>query len=399
MGPPLSDTTPLALAQALIRCPSVTPEEGGALSFLADVLSRAGFSVERPVFSEAGTPDIENLYARIGTTGPVLVFAGHTDVVPPGEAASWTHGPFSGAVAEGFLYGRGAVDMKGGIACMLAATLAFLDRHGPDFGGSLAFLITGDEEGPAVNGTVKLLEWAKSRGERFDHCLLGEPTNPETLGEMIKIGRRGSLTGRITVHGRQGHVAYPHRAENPIPGLLRLAQGLLAEPLDAGTAHFDASNLEFTTMDVGNPATNVIPAEARATFNIRFNDLWTPEILAAELERRLAAAAGNAVRYSLDVRPTNSVAFLTQPDAFVEQVADAIEAETGRRPALSTTGGTSDAHFIKDACPVIEFGLVGRTMHQVDERVAVADLDRLAAIVGRVLDAYFPVDAATQRQA
>ena len=385
----MSDHTPLALAQALIRCPSVTPEEGGALSFLADLLSRAGFSVERPVFSEAGTPDIENLYARIGTAGPVLVFAGHTDVVPPGEAASWTQGPFSGAVADGFLYGRGAVDMKGGIACMLAATLAFLDTRGPDFGGSIAFLITGDEEGPAVNGTVKLLDWAKARAERFDHCLLGEPTNPDTLGEMIKIGRRGSLTGRITVHGRQGHVAYPHRAENPIPGLLRLASALIAEPLDGGTAHFDASNLEFTTIDVGNPATNVIPASAKAVFNVRFNDDWTAETLGAEIRTRLEAAAGNAVRFSLDLQPSNSPAFLTRPDAFVDLVADAIQAETGRRPALSTTGGTSDARFIKDACPVIEFGLVGRTMHETDERVAVADLERLTAIYGRVLEAYF----------
>ncbi|ACK82778.1 succinyl-diaminopimelate desuccinylase [Methylorubrum extorquens] len=387
--PPLSDHSPLALAQALIRCPSVTPEEGGALSFLADRLSRAGFSVERPVFSEPGTPDIQNLYARIGTAGPVLVFAGHTDVVPPGETEAWTHGPFSGEVADGFLYGRGAVDMKGGIACMLAATLAFLDRHRPDFGGSIAFLVTGDEEGPAVNGTVKLLDWAKARGERFDHCLLGEPTNPDTLGEMIKIGRRGSLTGRITVHGRQGHVAYPHRAENPIPGLLRLASALTADPLDGGTAHFDASNLEFTTIDVGNPATNVIPASAKAVFNVRFNDDWTADTLGAEIRRRLEAAAGNAVRFSLDLQPSNSPAFLTQPDAFVDRVADAIEAETGRRPALSTTGGTSDARFIKDACPVIEFGLVGRTMHETDERVAVADLDRLTAIYGRVLDAYF----------
>ena len=387
--PPLSDHSPLALAQALIRCPSVTPEEGGALSFLADRLSRAGFSVERPVFSEPGTPDIQNLYARIGTAGPVLVFAGHTDVVPPGETEAWTHGPFSGEVADGFLYGRGAVDMKGGIACMLAATLSFLDRNRPDFGGSIAFLVTGDEEGPAVNGTVKLLDWAKARGERFDHCLLGEPTNPDTLGEMIKIGRRGSLTGRITVHGRQGHVAYPHRAENPIPGLLRLASALTADPLDGGTAHFDASNLEFTTIDVGNPATNVIPASAKAVFNVRFNDDWTADSLGAEIRRRLEAAAGNAVRFSLDLQPSNSPAFLTQPDAFVDRVADAIEAETGRRPALSTTGGTSDARFIKDACPVIEFGLVGRTMHETDERVAVADLDRLTAIYGRVLDAYF----------
>ncbi|CAO4169300.1 succinyl-diaminopimelate desuccinylase [Methylorubrum aminovorans] len=385
----MSDHTPLAFAQALIRCPSVTPEEGGALSFLADALARAGFSVERPVFSEPGTPDIENLYARIGTKGPVLVFAGHTDVVPPGEMDSWTHGPFSGEVSEGFLYGRGAVDMKGGIACMLAATLAFLDARGSDFGGSIAFLITGDEEGPAVNGTVKLLEWAKGRGERFDHCLLGEPTNPDTLGEMIKIGRRGSLTGRLTVQGRQGHVAYPHRAENPIPGLLRLASALIAEPLDGGTAHFDASNLEFTTIDVGNPATNVIPASAKAVFNVRFNDDWTADTLGAEIRRRLEAAAGNTVRFSLDLQPSNSPAFLTQPDAFVDRVADAIQAETGRRPALSTTGGTSDARFIKDACPVIEFGLVGRTMHETDERVAVADLERLTAIYGRVLEGYF----------
>ncbi|CAO4163921.1 succinyl-diaminopimelate desuccinylase [Methylorubrum populi] len=387
--PPLSDLTPLALAQALIRCPSVTPEEGGALSFLAEVLARAGFRVERPVFSQDGTPDIENLYARIGGGGPMLLLAGHTDVVPPGEAGAWTHGPFSGEVADGFLYGRGAVDMKGGIACMLAATLAFLDRKGPDFGGSIAFLITGDEEGPAINGTVKLLDWAKRRGERFDHCLLGEPTNPDALGDMIKIGRRGSLTGRLTVHGRQGHVAYPHRAENPIPGLLRLASALIAEPLDGGTAHFDASNLEFTTIDVGNPATNVIPASAKAVFNVRFNDDWTAETLGAEIRRRLEAAAGNAVRFSLDLQPSNSPAFLTRPDAFVDLVADAIEAETGRRPVLSTTGGTSDARFIKDACPVIEFGLVGQTMHETDERVAVADLERLTAIYGRVLETYF----------
>lgn len=387
--PPLSDLTPLALAQALIRCPSVTPEEGGALSFLAEVLARAGFRVERPVFSQDGTPDIENLYARIGGGGPVLLLAGHTDVVPPGEAEAWTHGPFSGEVAGGFLYGRGAVDMKGGIACMLAATLAFLDRKGPDFGGTLAFLITGDEEGPAINGTVKLLDWAKRRGERFDHCLLGEPTNPDALGDMIKIGRRGSLTGRLTVHGRQGHVAYPHRAENPIPGLLRLASALIAEPLDGGTAHFDASNLEFTTIDVGNPATNVIPASAKAVFNVRFNDDWTAETLGAEIRRRLEAAAGNAVRFSLDLQPSNSPAFLTRPDAFVDLVADAIEAETGRRPVLSTTGGTSDARFIKDACPVIEFGLVGQTMHETDERVAVTDLERLTAIYGRVLETYF----------
>ena len=378
----------LALAQALIRCPSVTPEEGGALDFLDTVLTQAGFTVARPVFSEGGTPDIENLYARIGSRAPFLLFAGHTDVVPPGDPASWRDDPFSGAVADGALYGRGAVDMKGGIACMLAATLAFLKER-PDLPGSIGFLITGDEEGPAVNGTVKLLDWARARGERFDHCLLGEPTNPERLGQMIKIGRRGSLTGTIVVHGRQGHVAYPHRAENPIPGLLRLASALIAAPLDAGTAHFDASNLEFTTIDVGNPATNVIPATARAVFNIRFNDDWTADSLGAEIRRRLERAAGNAVRFSLDLQPSNAPAFLTRPDAFVDLVSEAIRAETGLSPQLSTTGGTSDARFIKDACPVIEFGLVGQTMHQVDECVAVADLERLTAIYGRVLDAYF----------
>jgi succinyl-diaminopimelate desuccinylase len=388
-GPVPTDIAPLALAQALIRCPSVTPDEGGALDLLQRVLEEAGFRVERPVFSEPGTPDIENLYARIGSGGRHLLFAGHTDVVPPGAVAAWRHGPFAGTVEDGLLYGRGAADMKGGIACMLASALDFVARRGPDFGGTIGFLITGDEEGPAINGTVKLLDWARARGERFDHCLLGEPTNPSHLGEMIKIGRRGSLTGKLTVHGRQGHVAYPHRAENPIPGMLRLASALAAEPLDDGTAHFSASNLEFTTIDVGNPATNVIPADARAVFNIRFNEGWSAETLGAEIRTRLERAAGNAIRFTLDLQPSNAPAFLTQPDAFVDLVAEAIRIETGLTPTLSTTGGTSDARFIKDACPVIEFGLVGETMHQTDECVAVADLERLTAIYGRVLDGYF----------
>jgi succinyl-diaminopimelate desuccinylase len=366
----------------------VTPEEGGALSFIAQVLGDAGFEIHRPVFSEPGTPDIENLYARWGTGRPYLLFAGHTDVVPTGDVERWRHDPFGAVVADGELYGRGAVDMKGGIACMMAAALHFLEAR-PDFPGSIGFLITGDEEGPAINGTVKLLDWARQRGERFDHCILGEPTNPDHLGDMIKIGRRGSLTGRLVVHGKQGHVAYPHLADNPVRGMVRLLEALMREPLDRGTDHFDASNLEVTTVDVGNPASNVIPAEARATFNIRFNDLWTPETLEAELVRRLRDAAGNTVRYTLTVDPTNAVAFVTEPSAFVEFVADAIEAETGRRPKLSTTGGTSDARFIKDACPVVEFGLVGQTMHQVDERVAVKDLERLTAIYHRILNAYF----------
>ncbi|MDP3600280.1 MAG: succinyl-diaminopimelate desuccinylase [Bosea sp. (in: a-proteobacteria)] len=379
---------PVALTQALVRCPSVTPAEGGALSLIAEVLAAEGFTVERPVFSAPGTPDIENLYARIGREDPVFVIAGHTDVVPVGDAGAWTRDPFGGTVSDGVLHGRGACDMKGGLAAMIAAALRFR-RETADAPGSIVFLVTGDEEGPAVNGTVKLLEWAHARGERFDHCLLGEPTNPATMSDMIKIGRRGSLTGRLTVHGKQGHVGYPHLAENPIRGMVRLLAALEATPLDGGTAHFDPSNLEVTTLDVGNPATNVVPAQARAVFNIRFNDVWTPQTLAAEIEGRLREAAGNSVRYEIVFDPTNAVAFLTEPGPFVAMVADAVEAETGRRPALSTTGGTSDARFIKSYCPVVEYGVVGQTMHQVDECVAVADLLALEAITGRLLKAYF----------
>jgi succinyl-diaminopimelate desuccinylase len=386
-------TDPVALTQALIRCPSVTPAEGGALALLATVLSAEGFKVERPVFSEPGMPDIENLYARIGNEGPVFVIAGHTDVVPPGDLAAWTRDPFSAEIVDGVLHGRGACDMKGGLAAMVAAAIRYR-RANPDAPGSVAFLITGDEEGPAVNGTIKLLAWADQRGERFDHCLLGEPTNPAAMSDMIKIGRRGSLTGKLTVQGIQGHVGYPHLAQNPIRGMVRLLAGLEASPLDAGTEHFDPSNLEVTTLDVGNPATNVIPAQAKAVFNIRFNDLWTPETLAAEIERRLREAAGNAVRYEISFEPTNAVAFLTQPGPFVAMVADAVEAETGKRPALSTTGGTSDARFIKNYCPVVEYGVVGQTMHQIDERVAIADLATLERITHRLLADYF---AAAQR--
>jgi len=388
--PDIDPLDPAALTQALIRCPSVTPHEGGALALLGSVLANEGYSVERPVFSAPGTANIENLYARIGTEGPVFVIAGHTDVVPVGDAAAWTRDPFGGTITDGILHGRGACDMKGGLAAMTAAALRF--RHeNPDAPGSIAFLVTGDEEGPAINGTVKLLEWAHARGERFDHCLLGEPTNPAAMSDMIKIGRRGSLTGRLTVNGKQGHVGYPHLADNPIRGMVRLLAALDATPLDAGTEHFDPSNLEVTTLDVGNSATNVVPAQAKAVFNIRFNDIWTPETLAAEIERRLREAAGNAVRYEIDFAPTNSVAFLTQPGAFVSMVADAVEAETGTRPALSTTGGTSDARFIKNYCPVVEYGVVGQTMHQVNECVAVADLLTLERVTYRLLQYYFAV--------
>jgi succinyl-diaminopimelate desuccinylase len=379
---------PVALARTLVQCPSVTPDEGGALVFLERLLSRAGFAVERVTFSEPGTPDIENLYARIGTEPPVLVFAGHTDVVPPGDAARWRHPPFAGAIEGGHLFGRGVEDMKGAIACFAAAALGFLAEHGPPK-GSIAFLITGDEEGPAINGTVKLIDWAVRRGERFDHCVLGEPTSRERLGDTMKIGRRGSLNGTLTVHGKQGHVAYPERAENPIRGMTRLIAALQDAPLDAPTAHFEASNLEVTSVDVGNPATNVIPAEARAQFNIRFNDRWTAETLAEALAARLREAAGNAVRYTLTFEPSNSPVFLTEPGPFVAMLAGAIRAETGLEPALSTTGGTSDARFIKNVCPVVEFGLVGRTMHQVDERVPVAEIEMLTRIYRGLLEGYF----------
>jgi succinyl-diaminopimelate desuccinylase len=379
---------PVALTQALVRCPSVTPAEGGALALLEAVLKAEGFTVERPVFSEPGMPDIENLYARIGSQEPVLLIAGHTDVVPPGDLCAWTRDPFAGEIVDGVLYGRGACDMKGGLAAMIAAAIRYR-REAPEAPGSIAFLITGDEEGPAVNGTVKLLAFADARGERFDHCLLGEPTNPAQMSDMIKIGRRGSLTGKLTVLGTQGHVGYPHLAQNPIRGMVRLLAALDASPLDAGTEHFDPSNLEVTTLDVGNPASNVIPAQARAVFNIRFNDLWSPDTLAAEIERRLREAAGNSVRFELAFEPTNAVAFLTKPGPFVEMVANAVAAETGKRPALSTTGGTSDARFIKNYCPVVEYGVVGQTMHQVDERVAVADLHCLERITHRLLKDYF----------
>jgi succinyl-diaminopimelate desuccinylase len=387
--PPLSfdPVDPVALAQALIRCPSVTPDEGGALALIDAVLAREGFAVQRPVFSEGGTPDVENLYGRIGSASPVLVIAGHTDVVPVGDEAGWSHAPFSGEIIDGVMYGRGACDMKGGLAAMTAAAISFI-RANPDFPGSIAFLVTGDEEGPAINGTVKLLDWAKARGERFDHCLLGEPTSPAVMGEMVKIGRRGSLNGRITVHGRQGHVAYPHLTDNPVRAMVKLLAALEATPLDTGTAHFAPSNLEITTLDVGNPATNVVPARASAAFNIRFNDVWSPDSLEAEIRQRLEGA-GVATRWELAVEPTNAVAFLTKPGPFVAMLAEAIEAETGMRPVLSTTGGTSDARFIKDHCEVVEFGTVGQTMHQVDERVALSDLEALKRITLRLMQTYF----------
>ncbi len=380
---------PVALTRALVQCPSVTPEEGGALAALEAVLRPAGFAVERMVFSEPGTPDVENLYARIGTGAPYLLFAGHTDVVPAGDAAQWSHGPFAGKIADGQLYGRGAVDMKGGIACFLAAALDHLAAHGGQPKGSIGFLITGDEEGPSVNGTAKLLQWAHERGERFDHCIVGEPSNPEALGDMIKIGRRGSLSAIVTVEGRQGHVAYPQRAANPIPVLLDILGRLTAKPLDAGNAHFQPSNLEITSVDVGNGATNVIPQTAVGRFNIRFNDEHTLDGLKAWIEGVATSCAKRDIVPTVTWARGNSQSFITKPGPFVDMVAETIAEATGRRPELSTSGGTSDARFIKDYCPVIEFGLVGQTMHAVDERVPVADLAALTAIYRRIIDRYF----------
>ena len=383
----------LSIAQALIRCPSVTPVDAGALGVLETLLKQHGFETHRVTFSDAGTADVDNLYARIGTAAPHVTFAGHTDVVPAGDEAAWSHGAFSGEVKDGFLYGRGAVDMKGGIACSVAAVLQYLAGHGgkprENGKGSISFLITGDEEAASINGTVKLLKWVADRGEKFDHCVLGEPSNQQEMGDCIKIGRRGSQSGTLVVEGVQGHVAYPHRASNPVPDISRLIVAISDEPLDHGSAQFQASNLEFTSVDVGNTAGNVIPAQARAKFNIRFNDNHNQATLRALVEERLAKACGNRIRARIEWQPSNSNVFVTKPGAFTDLAVSAIEEVTGRKPELSTSGGTSDARFISSYCPVIEFGLVGQTMHQVDERTPVSDLEKLTKIYRAVLDRYF----------
>ena len=388
---------PAANLATLIRCPSVTPAEAGALSALEAMLDPLGFAVERPVFSEAGTPDVENLYARLAGAGPHLCFAGHTDVVPVGDEAAWTHSPFAATVANGAMFGRGAVDMKGGIACFVAAVARHIGEHGAP-AGSISLLITGDEEGPAVNGTQRLLEWAAARGERWDAAVVGEPTNPERLGDMIKIGRRGSLSGTLRVAGRQGHAAYPHLADNPVRGLTMLIDALMHPAYDEGTENFQPTNLEVTSVDVGNPAVNVIPASATASFNVRFNDRWTAESLQAEIHDRLDRAAQltrlrpgrpEPVSFELDWRDRPSPVFVTHDDKLIALMRRAVSDVTGRQPELSTTGGTSDARFIKDYCPVVEFGLVGQTMHMVDEHVALADLETLTQIYQRLLALWF----------
>jgi succinyl-diaminopimelate desuccinylase len=363
---------------------------------LEAMLQPLGFTVERTVASEQGMPDIENLYARLGASGPHLMFAGHTDVVPVGDEAAWTYPPFGAEIHDGVMYGRGAVDMKGGVACFVAAVARHIEKHGaPE--GSISFLITGDEEGPAVNGTVKLLQWAHDKGERWDACLVGEPTNPDNLGDMIKIGRRGSVSGAVTVHGVQGHVAYPHLADNPVRAALAMAGALMHPPFDQGTQDFQPSNMEVTTLDTGNRATNVIAAKTSFAFNIRFNDTWTADTVKAEIIRRLDAAAAVSdfrpdrapARYDLVWAERPSHVFLTRDDRLVGTLSKAITAHTGLTPKLSTTGGTSDARFIKDYCPVVEFGLVGQTMHMVDERVGTAELEALTAIYETFLSDWF----------
>jgi succinyl-diaminopimelate desuccinylase len=377
----------VSLTRDLIRCPSVTPADAGALDVLERALKSAGFETHRVTFSEAGTPDIDNLFAKIGSGAPHLAFAGHTDVVPPGDAKRWRFDPFSGEVAEDKIFGRGASDMKGAIAAFAAAALGFAADHGAPK-GTISFLITGDEEGPSINGTVKLLDWARDRGEKFDHCIVGEPTNVATLGDTMKIGRRGSLSGRIVVRGKQGHSAYPHRAENPVPAIARIVAALSEHEFDKGTEHFDPSNLQVNSIDVGNPATNVIPGEARAQFNIRFNDAWTPASLQDRIREIVRAAAG-AARVELEFAPCNAVSFITKPGDFTNLVAKAVRDVTGQTPQFSTSGGTSDARFITRDCPVVEFGLINESIHAVDEHARLSDIDTLCAVYRRILDLYF----------
>lgn len=386
---PLDPLDPVALTAALIRCPSVTPDEAGALTLLQTALEPAGFICHRMTFSEAGTPDVENLYARAGASGPNLCFAGHTDVVPPGNLAAWSVPPFAAVIRDGVLYGRGAVDMKGGVACFVAAALRHIARNGGTPKGSISLLITGDEEGPSVNGTIKVLDWLQRRGEKLDACIVGEPSNPNALGDEIKIGRRGSLNGDIVVHGLQGHAAYPQKADNPVPKLARMIDRLSTTELDQGSASFEPSRLVVTVISVPNTATNVIPAEARAKFNIRYNDHWSRPRMEARIgEICSAAAAEVGARFEVSFSGTGDV-FLTKPGPLVQTMVQAVAAETGRTPALTTGGGTSDARFIKDHCPVVEFGLINATIHQVDEHTSVADLEALTEIYGRFISNYF----------
>jgi succinyl-diaminopimelate desuccinylase len=383
----IDPTNAVELAQALIRCRSVTPEEGGALTLLQGVLESVGFTCHRLTMSEPGTADVQNMYARLGTGAPHLCFAGHTDVVSAGDEATWSHPPFGGLISDGILYGRGAVDMKGNIACFVAAALDYLKtnpRH-----GSLSFLITGDEEAVAINGTPKLLAWLKTRGETIDASLVGEPTSARAIGDEVKIGRRGYLNVAILVHGKQGHSAYPQNADNPIPKLARMVDRVCSSPLDRGTAQFEPTSVQPTIISVPNTATNVIPASARANLNIRYNDLHTRDSIIAFVRSHCEhVAAEMGAKFSLDAFGNGDV-FLTKPGPLVHTMSNAVQAVTGRAAALTTNGGTSDARFIKDFCPVIEVGLRNATAHQVDEHVPLADLALLTAIYRRFIQDYF----------
>ncbi len=378
---------PVKLAQDLIRCPSVTPIEGGALDLLQSTLEELGFKCTRLPFSEEGTDDVDNLYARLGSDEPNLCFAGHTDVVPVGQEASWSSNPFTAEIRDGMLFGRGASDMKGSIASWIAAVSELLDAgKKPD--GSISLLITGDEEGPSINGTKKMLPALTKMGEKLDACITGEPTNPKVLGEMIKIGRRGSLNAYLTVRGKQGHTGYPHLADNAAHRIVAIIKGLNDWEIDTGSDHFQASTLAVSTIDIGNTATNIIPGEAKAIFNIRFNDLHTSDQLIAKLHELVKSTGGEGLNYDMDVKVSGE-SFLTPPGQLSELVSNACEEILGQKPELSTTGGTSDSRFIKDYCPVLDFGLVGQTMHQVDESVAVEDIIKLRDIYKHIITGYF----------
>jgi succinyl-diaminopimelate desuccinylase len=378
---------PIALAQALIRCPSITPEDAGAIGVVAQALEPLGFVCHRLKFEAPGTAPVENLYARLGNSGPNFCFAGHTDVVPPGDAKLWHSDPFAAEVHDSVLYGRGVADMKSAIAAFIAAVERAIEEE--QIRGSVSLLITGDEEGLNINGTKRVLEWLRERGEHLDNCLVGEPTASAQAGDTIKIGRRGSMRVEITARGTQGHTAYPYRAINPIPILASLVSQLATEPLDPGTAHFEPSTLVFTTFDVGNPAGNVSPAEARAACNIRFNDTHTPESILRRIETMAHEHALKTGSEISVVAHVGGVAFVTEPGAFTDLLSGAIASVNGKAPVLSTTGGTSDARFIKDCCPVAEVGLPGGTMHQVDECMPVAEIHRLTDIYAAILRAYF----------
>ena len=376
---------PIELSQRLIRCPSVTPDEGGALDELQNVLEELGFRCQRLLFSESGTPDVDNLYARIGDRGPNFCFAGHSDVVPPGDRDEWGEDPFSGVVIDGKLFGRGSADMKSAIASFISAVQRYKSNVGEKIPGSISLLITGDEEGPAINGTIKVLDWMSKNNQLIDACIVGEPTNPDHLGQMIKIGRRGSFTGWLTVTGVQGHTAYPHLAENPLSKLIKMLEPLAEEQLDQGTEYFPPTTVAISSIDTGNSATNVIPQKVTASFNIRFNDSRTAEEIEEWLRGHFDSVGGS---YQLETA-CSSNAFITEPSALSEDLISAIKDVVGTSPEMSTTGGTSDARFIRKYCPVVEFGIVGKTMHKINEHVEIKDVELLTDIYTELLDRFF----------